>query len=99
MGKKFIQLDGERVTLIHNMPFDPAQGLGKTEAELLGMGALVEQIPEAEQRPGKTALPYYNAARGFWWDYQDAPEGPASTADVAALTAKLDYMGMMLDVL
>ena len=99
MAKKFIQLDGDRVMLIHNMPFDPAQGLGKTEAELMQMGVLLEEIPEPENRPGKTALPYYTPEKGFYWEYQDAPAGPASTDDVDRVEAKLDYLGMMLDVM
>ena len=99
MAKKFIQLDGSRVTLIHNMPFDPVNGLGKTEAELSQMGVLLEDIPEPEHRPGKTALPYYTPEKGFYYEYQDAPAGPASTDDVDRIEAKIDYMGMMLNVL
>ncbi|MEL4862185.1 hypothetical protein AAEU42_13130 [Pseudoflavonifractor phocaeensis] len=101
MSKKFIQVDNGRVMLIHNMPFDPVNGLGKTEAELNQMGVLLEedQITEPEKRPGKTALPYYTPEKGFYWEYEDAPSGPASTDDIQALEAKLDYMGMMLDVM
>ena len=101
MSKKFIQVDGNRVMLIHNMPFDPVNGLGKTEAELNQMGVLLEedQITEPEKRPGKTALPYYTTEKGFYWAYEDAPAGPASSDDIQALEAKIDYMGMMLNVM
>lgn len=98
-NRKFIQTDGERVMLIHNMPFDSVNGLHKTEAELLQMGALVDYVPEPEQRPGKTALPFYNAEKGFWWEYQDAPSGPATTDDIQRVEAKMDYMGMMMEVM
>lgn len=97
--KKFIALDGERVTLIHYMPFDPVNGMHKTEAELSQMGVLLDEIPEPEQIEGKIPTPYYNAGKGFWYEYEDAPAGPATTADTDALKAKLDYIGMMTEVL
>lgn len=97
--KKFLQLDGNKVMLIHNMPFDPVYGLGKTEAELMQMGALVDDVPDPEHRPGKTAMAYYTPEKGFYYEYVDAPAGPASSDDIATLNSKLDYMGMMLDVL
>ena len=97
--KKYIQLDGNKVTLIHNLPFDPVDGLGKTETELLQTGVLLEEIPEPEQRQGKIALPYYTPAQGFYYEYEDAPAGPATTADIEALRAQIDYVGMMTEVL
>lgn len=97
--KKFIQVDGERVLLIHNMPFDPVNGMGKTEAELLTMGYLLDDIPDPEQREGKIALPYYSPEKGFYYAYEDAPAGPATTDDIRQLNAKLDYIGMMTEVL
>lgn len=99
MSKKFIQLSGDRVTLIHNMPFDPVNGMGKSEAELIQMGVLLDHIPEPEKRPGKTALPYYTPERGFYWEYQDTPAGPATSADIEAVNAKLDYFMMMQEVI
>ncbi len=38
---KFIMVDEDRVVFIHHMPFDPKDGLGKTEEELLEIGYLV----------------------------------------------------------
>ena len=99
MSQKFIQLDGGKVTLIHHMPFDPVQGLGKSEAELGQMGVLLETIPEPEQREGFIPLPYYTPERGFYYQYEPAPAGPATTADVEALAAQVDYIGMMTEVL
>lgn len=71
MSKKFLRLEGNRVMLIHYMPFDAVDGLHKTEAELLQEGVLVEEIPEAEERAGQIALPYYTAERGFYYEYED----------------------------
>lgn len=102
MSKKFIQVGANgRVGLIHNMPFDPVNGLHKTEAELLKMGALVEanEIPEAEHRPGKVPVAYYTHEKGFYWEYEDAPDGPATTGDIQAVNAKLDYFMMMQEVI
>lgn len=97
--KKFIQLDGERVTLIHNMPFDPVHGFGKTEAELSQLGVLLDDIPDPEPMEGKIPIPYYNSVQGFHYRYEDAPPQPASTADIEALNARIDYIGMMTEVL
>ena len=97
--KKYITVENERVMLIHNMPFDPVNGLHKSEEELLKTGVLLDEVPEPEQIEGKIALPYYNAEKGFHYHYEDAPAGPASTTDIDALTAKLDYLGMMMEVL
>ena len=97
--KKFITLDGERVMLIHHMPFDSVNGLGKTEEELSQMGVLLDEIPEPEQINGKIPVAYYNETQGFYYLYEDAPAAPATMDDVEALNAKTDYIGMMAGVL
>lgn len=97
--KKFITVDGERVMLIHNMPFDPVNGLGKTEEELSKMGVLLENIPDPEIKEGKIPVPHYNAQKGFYYVYEDAPARPADMNDLAELSAKIDYVGMMTEVL
>ena len=79
MSKKFLRLDGNKVMLIHYMPFDAVNGLHKSEAELLQEGVLVDEVPDPENRPGKTALPYYSAERGFYYEYVDAPNQQAMT--------------------
>lgn len=59
---KFIQYNEElRVTFIHNMPFDEVNGLGKSEEELLKIGALVEDIPQIDDVPRDKVVIYkYN---------------------------------------
>lgn len=91
--KKFIALDGERVTLIHYMPFDSINGMHKTEAELAQMGVLLDEIPDPEQIEGKIPVACYNATDGFHYIYEDAP---VTTDDrVAALEdAMLEMMGV-----
>lgn len=57
MSKKFITVENGKVQLIHYMPFDAKEGLGKTETE---------------QIAGKTATPRYTEERGFYYEYMDA---------------------------
>lgn len=74
MNKKFITIDEVgRVQLIHCMPFDTKDGLGMTEAELLKVGYLVDEIPESQVLEGKIAEAYYTPEKGFWYEYVDAP--------------------------
>lgn len=93
MPQKYLELDGTRVMLIHNMPFDPVHGLHKTAEELRQTGVLVEDVPQPEQRAGKLPLPCYTPERGVYYEYADKPVEP-----VEALNAKLDYMMMMQGV-
>ena len=71
----FIQDEkGMRVNFIHNMPFDEKYGFGKTEQELLQIGALVDSIPGPQQIEGKTAVLYYNAqTNSVYYEYIDKP--------------------------
>lgn len=48
------------IQLIHNMPFDEVNGLGKTEEELLQIGALVDSIPVVEVPNDKNIIYKYN---------------------------------------
>ena len=48
------------IQLIHNMPFDNKNGLGKTKEELLEIGALVEEIPQVEVPSDKQIIYKYN---------------------------------------
>lgn len=48
------------IQLIHNMPFDEINGLGKTEEELLQIGALVDSIPVVEVPNDKNIIYKYN---------------------------------------
>lgn len=97
--KKFIALDGNRVMLTHSMPFDPIEGLGKTEAELSKMGVLLDEIPDPEEREGYTALPYYTPEKGYYYEYKPVESPTASAADIQGLNAKLDYFMMMQEVI
>jgi len=63
-----------RVGLIHNMPFDPVHGLGKSEEELRQIGVLVEDLPQPEIREGKIAVLYCNPATNtVYYEYEDGP--------------------------
>jgi hypothetical protein len=73
---KFIKTEENKVILVHYMPFDDINGLGKTEEELLQTGYLVEEIPELEQIDGKSAITYYTPEQGFWFEYADIPKTP-----------------------
>ena len=65
---------GLRVGFIHHMPFDLRNGMGKTEQELLQIGALVDDIPEPEQIEGKNAVLYYNPeTNSVYYEYIDRP--------------------------
>ena len=58
---KFITFNENfEIQLIHNMPFDEVNGLGKTEEELLQMGALVDSIPVVEVPNDKNIIYKYN---------------------------------------
>lgn len=58
---KFITYnDNLDIHLIHNMPFDKVNGLGKTEEELLKLGALVNEIPEIDVPKDKIIKYKYN---------------------------------------
>lgn len=73
--KKFITVNTEgRVQLIHNMPFDAVNGLGKTETQLMSEGYLLDMIPEPQIIDGKNAVAMYNAENGFYYIYEDVPQ-------------------------
>lgn len=99
MSKKFLMLDENRITLIHNMPFDPVNGMGKTEVELQQMGVLIDDIPEPELKQGKIPIPCYEQSKGIYYEYENAPAQPATTVEIEALNAKIDYVAMMTEVL
>lgn len=76
MSKKFLRVEGTRVTLIHYMPFDAVNGLGKTEEELSAEGVLVDTIPEPDVIVGKIAVTHYTPEKGIYYEYVDAPQPP-----------------------
>ncbi|WP_409176673.1 hypothetical protein [Brevibacillus fortis] len=61
-----------KVVFIHSVPFDPINGLQKSEKELLETGVLVEEIPAASYQPGKDALLYIDpTTKKLWYEYVD----------------------------
>lgn len=61
--------------LIHNMPFDSVNGLGKTQSELEQMGVLVDNVPEPQIDPGKAAVMFINPdTKEISYDYRDIPK-------------------------
>jgi hypothetical protein len=72
------------VGLIHYQPFDPENGLGKTQDELLQTGFLVDSIPEATPQEGKTPILHFNSSnKTFYYDYVINP--PSEIDRIAAL--------------
>jgi len=71
----YIQTTNEVVTYMHYMPFDKIYGLGKTKAELLRDGYLVDAIPnyEGEVPDDKTAELHYNGTE-FSYVLVDKPK-------------------------
>ena len=58
---KFITFNENfEIQLIHNMPFDEINGLGKTEEELLQIGALVDSVPVVDVPNDKNVIYKYN---------------------------------------
>lgn len=79
-----------KVMLIHWMPFDSVYGMGKTEAELLETGYLVESVPEysGEIPDGKMPELHYDGT-AFSWVMVDKPTDPNDqSAKIAALEAQ-----------
>lgn len=86
----YIQTTDGRITFTHYMPFDPVYGLGKTEAELLETGYLVEAIPEytGEVPEGKAPELRYDGT-AFSWELIDLPKKADTQAEkIAALEAQ-----------
>lgn len=68
----YIKTDSEnRVNYTHYIPFDPIHGLGKTEAELLQDGHLVEIIPEPTEIQGKIHVLKFTVDKGVYYEYID----------------------------
>ncbi|MCC0639879.1 MULTISPECIES: hypothetical protein [unclassified Clostridioides] len=66
-----------KVNLIHNMPFDKVNGLGKSAQELELNGVLVNEIVEAEQREGFASVMYVDkATKEITYEYVEIPLTP-----------------------
>ena len=65
---------GLKVGFVHHMPFHEQHGMGKSEQELLQIGALVDDIPEPEQIEGKVPVLYYNPqSNSVYYEYVERP--------------------------
>ena len=71
----FIQDEkGLRIGFVHYRPFDEKVGMNLPEETLRQMGALVDEIPEPEQREGKIPVMYYNPETNtVYYEYEDRP--------------------------
>lgn len=68
--------------MIHYMPFDEENGLGKTEDELSQEGILIEELPELETIENKIPVLYCNpTTKEVWYEQVDAdiPPTPRET--------------------
>ena len=86
----YIQTTDGKVTFTHYLPFNPVYGLGKTEAELLETGYLVEAVPEyaGEVPEGKAPELHYDGT-AFSWELIDLPKKADTQAEkIAALEAQ-----------
>jgi polyhydroxyalkanoate synthesis regulator phasin len=63
------------VTAQHFQPFDEKYGYGKTKEELLKTGALIDEIPDVENKQGKESLLKYNKETNtVYYEYEDIPK-------------------------
>ena len=71
----FIQDEkGLRIGFVHYRPFDEKVGMNLPEETLRQMGALVDEIPEPEQREGKIPIMYYNPETNtVYYEYEGKP--------------------------
>jgi len=94
----FIKVDeDERVTYTHFFPFDSLVGLGKTEAELLGLGYLVEMIPEPEVQEGKLAILCFNrGTKELFYAYEDIPSQPVDETAVQIAELKSNQAQILM---
>jgi hypothetical protein len=94
------QIEGSiyQVGLIHNMPFDEVNGLGKTAEELSAIGVLVETVPESNPQEGyQTAGIFVDKSDNrVWWEYEPIPvdEVEQQITDIQLALVEI-YEGMM----
>lgn len=97
----FIKVDNTgKETLRHNMPFDPVNGLGKTEEELLQEGYLFESLPEPEIINGKDAILMISSSGEPYYEYQDRKltmEEVAEIISAQVISAKDEYLKLDLN--
>ncbi len=94
----FIQDEkGLRIGFVHYKPFDEKVGMNLPEETLRQMGALVDEIPEPEQREGKIPVMYYNPETNtVYYEYENRPLSPEEEIKyLKELNAELIYKLMM----
>lgn len=70
-----IEGDKYSVGMVHYMPFDPINGLGKNAEELTKSGLLVDGIPQPENIEGKSPIMFVNlSTKQIGYDYVDIPK-------------------------
>ena len=92
----FIQDEkGLRIGFVHYRPFDEKVGMNLPEETLRQMGALVDEIPEPEQREGKIPVMYYNPETNIvYYEYEDKPLSPEER--IALLEQAILEISMLL---
>lgn len=70
---------------VHFLPFDEANGLGKTQEQLESEGMLVDSIPDPVAQQGKIPVLYVNPqTKEAFYEYIDAPANPPTVEDEIA---------------
>lgn len=82
-----------RVGLVHYMPFDEVNGLGKTQEQLQQEGILVEALPEKEDREGYEAELMYNGTSLYYEYVLNQESQEQRIADLENAIADLVYGG------
>jgi hypothetical protein len=68
------ETDTLNVSFIHNMPFHPDFGLGKTQEELEQEGFLLESVPISEEKKGFFSIMKYNpSTKTVFFEYEANP--------------------------
>lgn len=78
----------------HHAPFDPVDGLGKTEVELSKQGYLVESLPTPIE--GKKPILHINPTnKEVWYTYEEIQIPKEQT--IEELKAKIDLIQSAMD--
>lgn len=74
------------VGMLFRYPFDPINGMGKTEEELLQTGKLVENVPEISYVEGKSQFYKYDPdTNSVYIEYVDAYTQPLTVDQEVSL--------------
>ncbi|MDI7818054.1 hypothetical protein GSQ54_09230 [Clostridioides difficile] len=90
-----------KVNLIHNMPFDKVNGLGKSAQELELNGVLIDTLIEAEHKEGFASIMYVDkTTKEITYEYVEIPLTPEQEAlkkvkELELENANINYALMM----